>query len=143
MSTQNIISVDDGLKTYTIQNKEGKELGTFSFNPSDTNIIKRYEEVISDLGKLEMMESKNTEESDAECLKRMESIVSEKIDYLLNADAAKDFFQIMGPFSPLASGQFFVESVLDAIGKAIQAETGQRVEKMNVKIQKHTAKYHR
>ena len=48
----------------------------------------------------------------------------------------------MGALTPLASGQYFIESVLDAIGQAIQIETGERVQKISNKISKHTSKYH-
>lgn len=139
----NVIKIDDGLKTYDIQNLDGKVLGSFSFNPSDTNIIHRHAEVVEALEKLELDISTNEEEINLdEAFKAFEKVVYEKINYLLNADVAKDFFSIMGPFSPLASGQFFVESVINAIGQAIQAETGERVKKINSKINKHTSKYH-
>lgn len=137
------IIIDDGLKTYEIANKEGKVFGTFSFNPSDTNIIKRHAEVVAALEKLEMQKPEGeTEEKWEDTMQEMEKIVFEKIDYLLNAEVSKDFFSIMGPFSPLASGQYFVESVIDAIGQAIQAETGARVKKIASKVKKHTSKYH-
>ena len=42
----NKIVVDDGSKVYTIENKRGKVLGKFEFRPTDTNIVKRYEEVV-------------------------------------------------------------------------------------------------
>ena len=38
----NVIKINDGFKTYDIVNQDNKLLGQFSFNPSDTNIIKRY-----------------------------------------------------------------------------------------------------
>ncbi len=139
----NVIVIDDGFKTYDIKNQAGKLLGSFSFNPSDTNIIHRHAEVVEALEKLELDISVNKEETSLnEAFKSVEDVVFDKINYLLNADVAKDFFAVMGPFSPLASGQFFVESVLDAIGQAISAETGERVKKINSKIKKHTAKYH-
>ena len=37
--------VDDDAVVYNIKNKQGKLLGKFEFHPSDTNIVKRYEEV--------------------------------------------------------------------------------------------------
>lgn len=136
----NKIVIDDGFKTYDIENKEGKILGQFSFNPSDTSIIHRHEEVVKELSELSFDEQ-NTENIDEE-LKRIEKVIYEKINYLLNADVAEAFFSIMGPLTPLASGQYFIESVLDAIGQAIQIETGERVQKIANKIAKHTSKYH-
>ena len=136
----NKIVIDDGFKTYDIVNQDGKLLGQFSFNPSDTNIVRRHEEVVVALEKLEFSEDDGKKLS--ETLKDVEKVIYEKINYLLDADVAESFFSIMGPLSPLASGQFFVESVIDAIGQAIQIETGERVKKMKSKIRKHTSKYH-
>lgn len=140
----NVIKINDGYKTYDIVNQDDKLLGSFSFNPSDTNIIHRHAEVVEALEKLELdISAKKDETSLDEAFKAVESVVYEKINYLLNADVAENFFSIMGPFSPLASGQYFIETVIDAIGQAISAETGARVKKINSKIQKHTSKYHR
>ena len=140
----NVIKIDDGYKTYDIVNQDDKLLGQFSFNPSDTKIIHRHAEVVEALEKLELdISAKKDETSLDEAFKAVEAVVYEKINYLLNADVAENFFSIMGPFSPLASGQYFIESVIDAIGQAISAETGARVKKINSKIQKHTSKYHR
>ena len=140
----NVIKINDGYKTYDIVNQDDKLLGSFSFNPSDTNIIHRHAEVVEALEKLELdISAKKDETSLDEAFKAVEAVVYEKINYLLNADVAENFFSIMGPFSPLASGQYFIESVIDAIGQAISADTGARVKKINSKIQKHTSKYHR
>lgn len=136
------ITIDDGFKTYEIANKEGKVLGSFSFNPSDTNIAHRYEKAVEELEKLDMIVEEKGEGTLEEELRKLEESVFEQINYLLNADVAENFFSIMGPFSLLASGQYFVESVIDAIGQAISQETGARVKKMNNKIKKHTARYH-
>ena len=139
----NVIKINDGYKTYDIVNQDDKLLGQFSFNPSDTNIIKRHAEVVEALEKLELDISANEDEKGLyEALKEVEAVVYEKINYLLDANVAEKFFSIMGPFSPLASGQFFIETVIDAIGQAINAETGERVKKINSKIKKHTSKYH-
>ena len=124
------VVIDSGLVTYDIKDKEGRCFGQFTFNPSDTDILKRHGEVIEAFEKIEIP---NTEGKD----------LVEEIDYLLGFDSAESFFSIMGPLSPLASGQFYIESVLDAIGQAISAETGERVKKISGKIAKHTSKYHR
>lgn len=138
----NKVIIDDGLKTYDIENKEGKLLGQFSFNPSDVKILERYSEVEEAIGKFHLNITEEMNEKLLEkAYKEAEDFLSEKINYLLGAEVAQNFFSIMGAFSPLASGQFFFESVLDAIAYAIQEETGERVKKINSKIKKHTAKY--
>lgn len=135
----NKIVINDGYKTYDIENQDGKLLGQFSFNPSDTNIVKRHSEVVEHLEKLEIPDD-GTDLVDV--LNSVEKVIYEEINYLLDSDVAETFFSIMGPLSPLGNGQLFIESVLDAIGQAIQMETGERVKKINGKIRKHTSKYH-
>ena len=58
----NVIKINDGYKTYDIVNQDDKLLGQFSFNPSDTNIIKRHAEVVEALEKLEVDISANEDE---------------------------------------------------------------------------------
>ncbi|MBQ8188558.1 MAG: hypothetical protein IJZ44_02150 [Lachnospiraceae bacterium] len=140
----NIIKIEDGCKTYDIVNEKGDVLGHFSFNPSDVDIVNRHAEVVDELNRLKAELSNNTKEKGvSETLKEVNAIVYEKVNYLFNADVANVFFSIMGPFSPLASGKFFVEEVIDAIGQAIQAETGARVKRIKEKVRKATAKYHK
>lgn len=140
MANKEVI-VDSGLCTYDIKDKEGRLLGQFSFNPSDTDIVKRHEKVVSAFEKMEIPDMNG--ENLAKGLEKIDSFIYEQINYLLDSkEVAESFFSIMGPLSPLASGQFFVESVLDAIGQAIQNETGERVRKIAGKIKKHTSKYH-
>lgn len=136
----NKIVINDGYKTYDIENQHGEVLGQFSFNPSDTNIVKRHAEVIKSLEVIAFPQNADKDLENA--LNEVEKIVYEKINYLFGADVAKDFFSIMGPFSPTENGQFFIESVIDAIGQAIQIETGKRVDKIKGKIRKHTSKYY-
>ena len=50
----NVIVVDDGSKAYDIVNKRGKKLGEFEVRPSDTNIVKRYEEVVDFFNNFQM-----------------------------------------------------------------------------------------
>lgn len=130
--------IDSGLCTYEIKDADGRSFGSFTFNPSDTDIIKRYEKVAKTLENLEILDPAEGENP----FKELDQVIYKEIDYLLNGNVSEAFFSIMGPFSPLASGQLFVESVIDAIGQAIQAETGERMKKIAGKISKHTAKYH-
>ena len=139
----NTITINNGLKVYDIADQDGRILGQICFNPSDANILERHSKVVSDLEKIESEISSNDNKSIEESYEAANKLVCEKLDYLLGADVSKTIFSIMGPFSPLDNGQFFVENVIDAIGMVISAETGARVKKINSKIQKHTSKYHR
>lgn len=134
----NRIVIDDGRKEYVIENKLGEELGRFSLNPSDTNIVKRYDEVAEDFARLDnILDGEDV----AKAIKEGEAFIAEKVNYILGYDVAENFFKIMGGLTPLASGKFYVEEVLEAIGSVISSETGARVKKLNARLSKYTSKY--
>lgn len=134
----NRIVIDDGRKEYVIENKLGEELGRFSLNPSDTNIVKRYDEVAEDFARLDnILDGEDV----AKAIKEGEAFITEKINYILGYNASESFFKIMGGLTPLASGKFYVEEVLEAIGGVISSETNARVKKLNARLSKYTSKY--
>lgn len=135
----NDIIIDDGIKVYNIKNLRGKMLGTFEFRPADTNIVNRYEEVVDFFNNLSIPESENAEET----VKEIEKQVVEKMDYLIGGDSKESFFSIMGAFSVLASGELFFENVLGAVAKVIEREFSVRTKKLQRRMNKYVAKYHK
>lgn len=131
----NVIVVDDGSKAYDIVNKRGKKLGVFEFRPSDTNIVKRYEEVVNFFNNFQVPE--DTEQA----IQAAEKELTDKMSYLIGGDAEEAFFSIMGPFSALASGELFVENVLGAISKVIEKEMSVRTKQVQRRMNKYVAKY--
>ena len=69
----NAIVVDDGSKVYDIVNKRGKKLGEFEFRPSDTNIVKRYEEVVDFFNSFSILEDseKSMQEAESQIVDKM------------------------------------------------------------------------
>lgn len=135
----NDIIIDDGIKVYNIKNLRGKLLGTFEFRPADTNIVNRYEEVVDFFNNLAIPETKDTEKT----VKEVENQVVEKMDYLIGGDSKESFFSIMGAFSVLASGELFFENVLGAVAKVIEREFSVRTKKLQRRMNKYVAKYHK
>lgn len=133
----NDIIIDDGSKVYNIKNKRGEILGKFTFRPSDTNIVNRYEEVAEFFNSFKM-----PEETD-QAIKVAEKEMTEKMSYLIGGDAGEAFFSIMGPFSALASGELFVENVLGAVANVIERELSVRTKKVLCRMNKYVAKYHK
>lgn len=133
----NDIIIDDGSKVYNIKNKQGKLLGRFEFRPSDTNIVKRYEEVVNFFNNFTVPE--DTEQA----IQTAEKEMTDKMSYLIGGDAGEAFFTIMGPFSALASGELFIENVLSAIAKVIEKELSVRTKKVQSRMNKYVAKYHK
>ena len=138
----NVAKIDNGFKTYDIVDQNNKKVGQFSFNPADTNMIERYNEVVSEFPKVvDMFQKKEGKKETSELLAELDQYTYELIDKIFNAEVSANFFSIMGPFSVLANGHFFAESVIETIGNVIESEMGARVKKMNSKIKKYTAKY--
>ena len=135
------IIVDRGLEEYTIEDKKGNILGKFEMNPSDMEMAKRYEEVAEAVSHI--MDSVDESKNIVDILTEAEDKLSEQIDYLFNAKVAQNFFSITSPFTVLASGEFFIENVLNAIGGLIEAETGKRFKKIQSKVAKYTLKYNK
>ena len=133
----NEIIIDDGSKVYTIKNRRGKALGTFEFSPSDTNIVGRYEEVVEYFNNFKIPEE--TEEA----VRKVEHEMVEKMNYLIGGDAEEAFFSILGPFSVLASGELFIENVLNAVAKVIEREMSVRTKKVQRRMNKYVQKYHK
>lgn len=145
MANEQII-IDDGLKVYDLASASGKVYGQIVFNPSDTNLVKRYkiaveklQNVLDTVGDPEERKKINPDNP----FEDLDPLVYQIVDELLNnADASKLIFSVCGPFSPLPSKQFYIESVFLAVGNVIEKETGERVKRINTKVKKYTGKYH-
>ena len=133
----NDIIIDDGSKVYNIKNKRGEILGKFTFRPSDTNIVNRYEEVVDFFNSFKIPEDTD------QAIKVAEKEMKDKMSYLIGGDAGEAFFSIMGPFSALASGELFVENVLGAVANVIERELSVRTKRVQRRRNKYVAKYHK
>ena len=112
-------------------------LGKFEFRPTDTNIVKRYEEVVEYYNSYQLPE--NPSEAD---MRKAEDDITERISYLIGEDAKETFFSILGAFSPLANGELYMENVLSSIAKVIEKEMNIRTKKVQSRMNKYVAKYH-
>ena len=133
------IKIDDGTKTYEIVDQDNKVRGTFKFNPSDTNILRRYDEVVEELEKV--AEEMNGTDKTTETQKELEKKVVALMDYLVKGDMGGTFFKINGPLTPMDNGDLFVVNVLESIGAIIEKETKKRIKKVDSKASKYLAAY--
>lgn len=133
------IQINDGSKSYEIVNQNDKVLGVFTFNPSDMNIIDKYNDVVESLKTATEKMSTGKEEG----LTEASSLIREKMDILFGEDTSKTFFSITGPLTPLSNGQLFVENVLEEIGAIVEKEMNVRVKKVRERMDKYTEKYNK
>lgn len=144
-----IILSKDTYEVVRIMDHTGKVLSEFSFNPSDVNIVDRYDDFVSGFDELEkkIIAYESDKEVDYEKNKKKLQMINEeihkRINHLLNTDAADSIFSVMGALSPLPSGDYYLTFIVEQIAKKIQNATGERMKRIDMKIKKHTEKYHR
>lgn len=131
--------INDGSKSYEIVNQNDVVLGVFTFNPSDMNIIEKYNDVIDSLKTATEKMNAGTEEE----LIAASNLLREKMDLLFGEDTSRTFFSVTGPLTPLSNGQLFVENVLEAIGEIVEKEMNVRIKKVRGRMDKYTAKYNK
>lgn len=131
------LSVDTGAIVVDI-NDRGEIIGRIRFNPNDLDIARRYESVVSSLEKVSVPEKASMED-----VFKVTDEIKRQMDYLLNANVSEEIFAKCNPLTLTASGDFYVENVMEGIAGLIEKTTNQRVEKKRAKIQKATAKYHK
>lgn len=130
------IKINDGSKSYEIVNQEDKVLGVFTFNPTDTNIVERYNAVAEELKEA----VKNVEGGGEQTLVAASNKIKEKFGELIGGNT-ETFFTITGPLTPLSNGQLFVENILEAIAQIIEKEMNVRVKKVRAHMDKYTDRY--
>ena len=82
-------------------------------------------------------------EDTEEAIKAAEKEMVDKISYLIGGNAEEAFFSILGPFSALASGELFVENVLNSVSSVIEREMSVRTQKVQRRMNKYVQKYRR
>ena len=136
MGETNKIVVEAAGKEYLVEDSLGKPLGTFIFNPTDTNIVRRYEEAVKFLEEM----ARQDHGEDTAAIFVIEDEIKAKIDYMFGADVSGVFFASTGPLTILESGNLFVANVVNALAAVIEAEINVRVKKME-KVKKAVSKY--
>lgn len=132
------IVIDTGSVVFDIEDAKGRILGQMEFIPTDSDIIRRYKEVVEKFNSMKIGE--NPTEDD---ILSFSDTVKEQVNYLLNYDVSASIFSICGPLTVVTSGDFFFENVMDAVATAIESVMKQRVEKKMEKVRRATAKYHK
>ena len=145
-----IILSKEVYETVCIKKHDGKVLSEFSFNPSDANIVERYDnfldgmqELSEKIKKYEFSKEKRVEmEETKKALKDITTEICQKVNELLNEDVSDKIFNVMSPLSPLPSGDYYFVFIIEQIGNKIRNATGQRIKKIEMKVKKHTSKYY-
>ena len=129
------LTVDTGAVTVQVEDENGKLLGQFDFNPTDSNILKRYGHVVDFFNGLSLDEGL----SETEQLAQMDALADDiggQFDLLLGGEVAAGLFAQCGPLTVMRDGRFFFEAVLEGVGSVIESVTKKRLDKKLARIRK-------
>ena len=113
-------------------------LGKFEFRPTDTNIVKRYEEVVEYYNSYQLPE--NPSEAD---MRKAEDDITERISYLIGRRCKKRHSFLSSEHSHhWRMEELYMENVLSSIAKVIEKEMNIRTNKVQSRMNKYVARYH-
>jgi len=130
--------IDDGAKEYSFKNPLGEIFAKFSFNPTDTGIVKRYDKVIESIDNLDT-EGLDEKESNEQIV-AIDNMLREQFDILCGKNVSDGLFMMYEPLTLFPDGSFYAEVVLTQLGTIIEKETNTRINKKISKIRKDVAK---
>lgn len=123
-----IITIDDGTREFTIENKYGKEICKIHFRPADFSIAERYSAMREDFAQIVRplehitLKADGTAETEEglRVLHEVDLAFRTALNKLLDFDDADGIFRTRNPFSAVG-GRFFAENILDALGEIISS----------------------
>lgn len=134
------LRVETGAVTVELEDERGDKLGAFTWNPTDSNILKRYGAVVDFFSGV----SFDGADDDEQQLRQMNKLcddIAGQFDYLLGYAVSEQLFAKCGPLTVTRDGDFFFEKVLEGIGSLIEQTTKKRLDKKLARIRKATEKY--
>ena len=134
------LRVETGALSVEVEDELGHVIGAFSFNPADSNILKRYGAVVDFFNGISFDEAMPEQEQIA-AMNKLADDIAGQFDYLLGAGVAEELFKQCGPLTVTKNGDFFFEQVLEGVGALIESVTKKRLDKKLAKIKKATEKY--
>ena len=115
-----------------IVDSSGNVTGHFRWNPSDLDIVKRFDSVVDFFNSMQVSEKNADEISEA---------IKNQANYLLDSpDAAEELFHC-NPLTPRSDGTYYFEYVFNTLAEFVKAELKVRVPKATSRMKKYTAKY--
>lgn len=115
-----------------IVDSNGNVTGHFRWNPSDLDIVKRFDSVVNFFNSMQVNENNADEISEA---------IKNQANYLLDSpDAAEELFHC-NPLTPRSDGTYYFEYVFNTLAEFVKSELNVRVPKVTSRMKKYTAKY--
>lgn len=149
---EEVVVINDGRRKVTIKNQNGDVIGSFRFNPTDINIVNRYNEsvekfadIVKPLSEYDIGANGEGVGDDAvKVLDVAEAKLVELMDYILDGDFGQAFFSKTHAFAGVEDGdeiKFYCEVAFDVIGKYISQKFDAETKRLERRLGKHTNGY--
>ena len=149
---EEVVVINDGRRKVTIKNQNGDVIGSFRFNPTDINIVNRYNESVDKFAEIVKPLSDydinaNGEGDDAEAIRALNDAEANLIglmNYVLDGDFGEAFFSKTHAFAGVEDGdeiKFYSEIAFDVIGRYISQKFDSETKKLERRLSKHTQGY--
>lgn len=133
------IQINDGRKTYDIQNQDGEVITSVTFNPLNSNILKKCDSVAKQFDDI-LTSIKNMPATSA-ALDEKEKEAMDALNALFCADVSTPFFSILGVFSRVGDGKYFLMEVLEQLMSIVRKEHEDNTKKANKKMEEYLEGY--
>lgn len=133
------LQVETGVVTVEVEDEHGRSIGQFDFNPSDSNILKRYGAVVDRFSAMDLDTEAMTEQERAQAVDGICDQIREQFDYLMGYDVSEGLFGRCGPLTVTKDGSFYFEKVLDSLGGLIEKVMKKRLDRKLARIRKAAA----
>ncbi len=146
-NNQDVFELDDGTREIALVNRYGELICKIHFRTAELAIVDRFNDlekdfpkIIEPLGNININPDGTVNESDEESwavLKRVEADIKRRLNTLLDSSDADEIFKTRFPFSSI-NGRFFIENVLDVLGKAITVRIEEEAKLSQARLKKYT-----
>lgn len=133
------IVIDSGLEEFVVEDKMGNIVGKIYFNPTDTGIIRRFDESEERFKNLMKIDPEGKDEW--EIIAEAEDKMRDLLDYIMGQPCSHILFSVAQPMAVLADGSMYIEKVLEGLETAINDAADARNNRLTEKIDKYARKY--
>ena len=129
--------VDDRKISVPVVNRLGEQIGVFAFDPTDINVVKRYDEVSDKFAQaLQGIE----QGGGLDALNAAGDEIISFLDYVTGGNSREAFFSKVHPLSP-QNGKFYCEQVFEVIGAFIRQSFETEGAMIGKRVSDHTHGY--
>lgn len=136
------IKIETGLKTYDIEDENGKVRGQITINPKDMGFfgkaMKMKKTILNYMNDLDIQDSSKTEQEIVELFDNTDKIIKEEIDKLFGEGTSITIFGQQSSLSTI-NGITFVERFLSAFIPIIQQEFQAELDNSSARIDKYVS----